>query len=81
MPETKAHPAPSTFRDHANVVQLPPEAKPVGLASKSAVRAAAEQAIEFHENVAAYHRREAEKIRTTLSRLTQVAPMPTREDG
>lgn len=71
MPDTKAHPAPSTFKDHANVVQLPPEARPVGLASKSALQTAALQAIEFHENVAAYHAREAGKLKDQLTKLRE----------
>lgn len=69
MPETKAHPAPSLHRDFANVVSLPPEAKPIGAASRSAILMKAQQAVEFHENVAAYHTREAAKIRETIAQL------------
>lgn len=71
MPETKAHPTHALFGDLQNVVSLPPEARQVGAVSRSAIIAKAEQAIEFHRNVAAYHTREAEKIRGTVQRLKE----------
>jgi hypothetical protein len=69
MPKTDAHP--DLHGDYANVVSLPPEARPVGFATRAALIATAERAIGFHEEVARYHQREAQNLKGQVAKLKE----------